>query len=90
MFSDVPDDAWYANDVARLAASGITVGCRDGTTFCPGRDTTRAQMATFLYRAENRGDPDEEAEPATPIPAGLTSEMDGGGVIAAGASIHAG
>ena len=47
-FSDVPDDAWYAADVARLAASGITRGCGDGTVFCPGRETTRAQMATFL------------------------------------------
>ncbi len=52
-FSDVPEDAWYAADVARLAASGITVGCGDGTRFCPGRHTTRAQMATFLWRAEN-------------------------------------
>ena len=53
-FSDVPDDAWYAADVASLAASGITVGCGDSTAFCPGRDTTRGQMATFLYRANER------------------------------------
>ena len=50
-FADVPDDAWYAADVGRLAASGITTGCGDGANFCPGRDTTRAEMATFLYRA---------------------------------------
>ena len=50
-FSDVPVDAWYATDVARLAASGITKGCGDGSGFCPGRDTTRAQMAAFLWRA---------------------------------------
>ena len=52
-FSDVASDAWYGADVARLAASGITVGCGDGTRFCPSRDTTRAQMAAFLWRAEN-------------------------------------
>ena len=52
-FSDVAPDAWYGADVARLAASGITVGCGDGTRFCPSRDTTRAQMAAFLWRAEN-------------------------------------
>ena len=40
-FADVPDDAWYGADVARLAASGITSGCGDGTNFCPSRDTTR-------------------------------------------------
>ena len=50
-FSDVAPDAWYYNHVAALAASGITVGCGDGTTFCPRRQTTRAQMATFLARA---------------------------------------
>ena len=59
-FSDVPADAWYAADVARLANAGITVGCGDGTRFCPGRDTTRAQMATFLHRADN---PDRIEEP---------------------------
>ena len=53
-FSDVASDAWYATDVARLAASKITTGCGDGTGFCPGRDTTRGQMATFLHRAESR------------------------------------
>ena len=53
-FVDVPTDAWYAAHVARLAASGITRGCGDGSGFCPGRDTSRAQMATFLHRAINR------------------------------------
>ena len=51
-FSDVSADAWYASDVARLAASGVTRGCGDGTRFCPGRATTRAQMATFLHRGQ--------------------------------------
>ena len=50
-FSDVPADAWYAADVARLAASGITRGCGDGTRFCADQPTTRAQMAVFLARA---------------------------------------
>ena len=50
-FDDVPDNAWYASDVARLAASGITAGCAT-TQFCPNRETTRGQMATFLWRAD--------------------------------------
>ncbi len=50
-FTDVPTGAWYAQHVTRLAAAGITSGCGDGTRFCPGQDTTRAQMATFLARA---------------------------------------
>ena len=57
-FVDVSSDAWFAAEVAKLAASGITTGCGDGTNFCPSRDTTRAQMATFLWRAENRIEPE--------------------------------
>ena len=53
-FSDVPGDAWYADAVSSLAASAITGGCGDGTNFCPAQDTNRAQMATFIHRAENR------------------------------------
>ena len=49
-FSDVPADAYYAPFVARIAAAGVTVGCGDGTRFCPSSKVTRAQMATFLYR----------------------------------------
>ena len=55
-FSDVPDQAWYATYVGRLTASGITVGCGDGTVFCPDRATTRAQMAAFLHRGRNRAE----------------------------------
>ena len=60
-FTDVPEDAWYAADVAKLAASKITVGCGDRTGFCPSRDTSRAEMATFLHRALNRADVQQAA-----------------------------
>ena len=50
-FSDIPEAAWYAADVARLFAAGITTGCGDGTGFCPSKSVTRGQMATFLQRA---------------------------------------
>lgn len=53
-FADMASDAWYAADVAKLTASGITKGCRDGSVFCPDQATTRAQMATFLHRGEVR------------------------------------
>ena len=59
-FLDVPADAWYATEVAKLAASGITTGCGDGTGFCPSQDTTRAQMATFLVRAISSAGQSEE------------------------------
>ena len=69
-FSDVPDGAWYGADAARLAHSGITKGCGDGTVFCPAHDTTRAQMAAFLHRAIVRGN-QPEPEPASVVLAGL-------------------
>ena len=38
--------------IEAIAAVGITNGCNaDGTLYCPGRDVTRAQMASFLARA---------------------------------------
>lgn len=49
-FSDVPTDAWYHQEVAELYQDGVTVGCGDGSRFCPDGATTRAQMATMLYR----------------------------------------
>ena len=51
-FTDVDPDAWFAADVARLAASKITLGCGDGSGFCPHRNVTRGQMAAFLHRAD--------------------------------------
>ncbi len=52
-FGDVDDVA--TADVAAIeaiATAGITRGCdRDGVRFCPERNVTRAQAATFLARA---------------------------------------
>ena len=64
-FSDVPADAWYADSVARFAASRITIGCGDGTEFCPSRATTRAEMATFLARALGLVETPGSTPPAT-------------------------
>ncbi len=36
--------------INRLAASGITTGCT-ATTYCPGANVTRGQMAAFLHRS---------------------------------------
>ena len=80
-FADVPEDVWYATEVAKLAASGITVGCGDGTNFCPDLDTTRGQMATFLYRAENRADQSgdsSDTETEMPVQAFAFSDVNAG------------
>ena len=75
-FSDVAPDAWYYHQVAALAASRITVGCADGTTFCPHRQTTRAQMATFLARAAGLIDlPEPQRDAALPFEADEPSRV---------------
>lgn len=52
-FRDVPDDH-YARDAVQWAVqNGITVGCRDGTYFCPETTVNRAQSVTFLHRYQN-------------------------------------
>jgi len=65
-FADVEGGAHAAN-IDALAASGITSGCRtQPLRYCPKRDTTRAQMATFLTRAENRASTSDD-QPSRPL-----------------------
>lgn len=46
------DDSIFESDIEAIAAAGITVGCNppDNTEYCPERNVTRAEMATFLAR----------------------------------------
>ena len=52
-FSDVPADSYFADAGAWAQANGVTTGTSE-TTFSPDNDCTRAQIVTFLYRA-NQG-----------------------------------
>lgn len=47
------DGSVFENDIAKLAAAGITKGCNPpaNTHFCPNDRVTRDQMAAFLVRA---------------------------------------
>lgn len=49
-FTDVPEEAYYAEAVAWAVEKAITNGTTD-TTFSPGQDCTQAQILTFLWRA---------------------------------------
>jgi uncharacterized repeat protein (TIGR01451 family) len=51
-FLDVPPSNQYHDDVDTIALNGITVGCQDGTFFCPDDPNTRAEMAVFLIKAK--------------------------------------
>ncbi|MEF2824508.1 MAG: S8 family serine peptidase [Peptococcaceae bacterium] len=48
-FADVPTDAWYADAVDYVSSNGLMVGIEDGK-FAPMMTTTRAQLATTLWR----------------------------------------
>ncbi len=47
------DGSMFENDIAKLAAAGITQGCNPPANdrFCPTENITREQMAAFLHRA---------------------------------------
>ena len=49
-FTDVPADSYYANAVSWAVEGGITTGIGGGR-FDPNSTCTRAQIATFLWRA---------------------------------------
>ena len=48
-YTDVPEDAWYADAAVELRQSGVMQGTGDGT-FSPDDSFMRAQLATVLYR----------------------------------------
>ena len=50
-FTDVPAGSYYHSAVLWAIENGITKGTSD-TTFSPDADCTRAQIVTFLWRAE--------------------------------------
>ena len=49
-FTDVADNAYYADAVKWAVAEGVTAGT-SATTFSPDASCTRSQIVTFLYRA---------------------------------------
>lgn len=55
-FLDVADDSQFFEDIYRIAARGVTVGCGGGN-FCPEQNVTRGQMAAFIMRALGEFDP---------------------------------
>ncbi len=55
-FTDVPEDAYYAEAVEWAAAEGITTGRGNGV-FDPGATVTRAEAVTFLWRMAGKPEP---------------------------------
>jgi CHRD domain/Domain of unknown function (DUF4397)/S-layer homology domain len=49
-FTDIAGNE-HEDAIWAIAQAGITIGCEDGTMFCPNVPLTRDQMASFLARA---------------------------------------
>lgn len=56
-FTDVAEDSPDRPGILWAAEQGIARGTGDGTTFCPDEPCTRAQLATFLWRAAGEPEP---------------------------------
>lgn len=66
-FSDVPSNTWYTQAVAWAADKGILKGTSP-TTFSPGDQVTREQLATMLWRYD--GSPAPSGDTALSFPDG--------------------
>ncbi len=72
-FADVPANAYYATAVRWAQSRGITGGCSAGA-FCPSRTTTRGELVTLLWRAQDRPDAGTGSG-FTDVPAGAFYEQ---------------
>lgn len=61
-FTDVADDAYYADAVHWAVENGITEGVGNGS-FAPDNDCTRAQIVTFLWRSAGSPEPESLENP---------------------------
>jgi hypothetical protein len=68
-FTDVVDDNDYYKAILWAAETGITEGTSE-TTFSPSDVCTRAQVVTFLWRANGKPDTDASAESFTDVSEG--------------------
>ena len=68
-FTDLPSNEYYYNAVLWAVENGITAGTTP-TTFGPSEGCTRAQVATFLWRAAGKPAPQNSENPFTDVPSG--------------------
>ena len=61
-FTDVAEDSFYRNAVLWALENGVTTGA-SATTFNPGGQCLRAQVVTFLYRADQIPEPEPDPLP---------------------------
>ena len=69
LFLDVPVDSFYYEPVVWALDSGVTTGAT-GTTFDPNGQCLRAQVVTFLWRAEGCPEPTSAENPFVDVEKG--------------------
>jgi hypothetical protein len=69
-FDDVAQNAGFCSDAVWARNANITLGCGDGTNFCPQDAVTRAQMALFVRRFAESTFPVHRTSESTALPAG--------------------
>ena len=72
-FTDVADDAYYADSVAWAVANNVTSGV-SATSFAPNASCTRGQMVTFLWRANGSPEPKSMTTSFTDVKSGAYYE----------------
>jgi hypothetical protein len=76
-FDDVPDSAIFCKEALWLRNALVTLGCGDGSNYCPADSVTRGQMALFMNRLAVALTPDVHvAHDQT----GFQGDLDTGGV----------
>jgi len=68
-FKDVKPEDYYYDAVNWAVGAGVTNGTSD-TTFSPDDTCTRAQVVTFLWRANGSPEPASKQNPFADVPAG--------------------
>jgi len=53
VFTDVPCPGPFSDWIEQLKAENVTGGCGGGSTYCPGSNNTRGQMAVFIVKTFN-------------------------------------
>jgi Viral BACON domain/S-layer homology domain len=67
-FLDVPSNDPFYNEIGKLSARGVTIGCGNGN-YCPTDPVTREQMAAFIIRAKGEFNPPApESQRFTDVP----------------------
>ena len=77
--------SYAAAHIDSVYAAGITTGCSSqALLYCPERATTRAQMATFIHRAQTNNTNTQDSTPAGGAGGGTAGGNTGGGTAGGG------